>query len=93
MKYRRNLLVLMGSISCLGMTACTASFGVESRLFYPQEHEPRKGYMDDGGSFGIWSRPGTPHHTNSPQPIPRVPLSDSEHYSDSSRRGFSSLGG
>ena len=91
MENYRKLLVFLGSISTLGLTACTASFGVESRLFYPKEHEPRKGYMDDGGSFGIWSRSGTPDRGNPSEPSPRVALSDTD-YSDSPRRGFSSLG-
>lgn len=92
MENYRKLLVFLGSISSLGLTACTASFGVESRLFYPKEHEPRKGYMDDGGSFGIWSRSGNPSGEVSSEPNPRVALSDSEYYSDSDvRRGFSSL--
>jgi len=93
MENRRKLLVLLGLAPSLGLGACTASFGVESRLFYPKEHEPRKGYMDDGGSFGIWSRSGTPNPTDSSEPNARVPLSDSESYLDSDRRGFSSLGG
>jgi hypothetical protein len=92
MENYRKLLVFLGSISSLTLTACTASFGVESRLFYPKEHEPRKGYMDDGGSFGIWSRPGTSSQGIPSEPNPRVALSDSEYYSDSDgRRGFSSL--
>ena len=36
MENYRKLLVFLGSISTLGLTACTASFGVESRLFYPK---------------------------------------------------------
>jgi hypothetical protein len=44
-------------------TGCTVSVGGEARGFYPKE-DPRKGFFDNGGIDGLWSRPAYPRNPN-----------------------------
>ena len=54
------LLALAGIL--LTLAGCTLSLGAEGRAFYPKE-DPRKGFFDNGGIDGLWSRPATGFNT------------------------------
>lgn len=57
----RKLLAFVFLLSLAGIlltiaTGCTLSVGAEGRAFYPKD-DPRKGFFDNGGIDGLWSRP------------------------------------